>query len=611
MLLKAIFRNLLVRRRPGLAPDWQTRALVLRNSGKLDDAVRLCEQALAANPENTEAINFLAAGLLAAGRLDEGLDCLRRAAALAPSARSQKLLGDVLARAGNFENAISSYRAAIALEPNDAETWNTLAGLEIVAARYDDAEASCRAGLVISPRHAVLMQTLAGVLFEQARVEAAIETIRESLALQPDNPHAHSSLLRMLWYADGYDASTIFREHLEWAARHARPFENTVKPHQNRADPARRLRIGFVSPYLNKHAVTFFLESAIAHFDRKHVEVFFYADVAHPDAYSARLKQQGSHWRNTVSLDDAQLAQHVRDDAIDILVDLSGHTANNRLLVFARKPAPIQVNWLGFPSTTGMSSMDYRITDCYCDPPGMTERFNTETLVRLPGIYMAWRPPENMPVVAPLPALKNGFVTFGMFHSAFKITRTTALLWARILQHLPGARLRVLAVSGVAAERHIRRLFAECRINERQLEILPRLGFDDYLAAYGDVDIALDTFPYHGATTTCFALWMGLPVVALEGSTHASRADVSMLCNAGLQQLVAASADAYVDIAVRLAGNPVELAELRMNLRTMLSGAPNTDGAACARNIEEAFRTMWRTWCDNHTKKEVSAAAAP
>jgi predicted O-linked N-acetylglucosamine transferase (SPINDLY family) len=249
--------------------------------------------------------------------------------------------------------------------------------------------------------------------------------------------------------------------------------------------------------------------------------------------------------------------------------------------------------------------MGYRITDAWCDPPGMTEHLNSETLVRLPGIYMAWRPPDGTPAVAPLPALKNGYVTFGTFHSAFKISPAIAAWWARILERVPGSRLRVMAVSGVSAERHMREMFERCGVRAHQLEILPRLSFDDYLAAYAQVDIALDTFPYHGATTTCFSLWMGLPVVVLEGTSHASRADVSMLNNVGLPQLIGKTGDDYVDIAARLAEDLPKLAELRANLRGMMARSPNADGRACARNLERAFREMWVTWCNK------AAAAQP
>ena len=576
---------------------WIADTLRLQQQGAQQEVVARCEIALAREPDHVDVLKLLAAARLAQGGTADGIRHLRRANALAPSAKAHAHLGGILATIGEFDDAIACFRAAIALQPEFAEARNTLATLLKALSRYDEAEECCRAGLRNDARQAGLKHTLATVLFEQARVEEAIATLRESLALQPANAAAHSELLRMLSYSDTQEPAQIYREHLDWAARHARALENAAPPHPNNPDPARRLRVGFVSPYIHKHAVTFFLESIIEHHDRAQLDVFLYADVARLDDYSERLKAYGAHWRGTLGLGHEQFAQLVRDDAIDILVDLSGHTANNRLLAFARKPAPVQVNWLGFPSTTGMRSMDYRVTDDYCDPPGMTEHLNSEQLVRLPGIYMAWRPPDGTPAVAPLPALKNGYVTYGTFHSAFKITPTTAALWARILQRVPDSRLRVLAISGAAAEQHIRKLFSNCGVSARQLEILPRLKFDDYLAAYADVDIALDTFPYHGATTTCFSLWMGLPVVVLEGNTHASRADVSMLNNVGLPQLIAKTGEAYVDIAVKLAHELPQLAELRANLRGMMARSPNADGRACARNLERAFRKMWVTWC--------------
>ena len=576
---------------------WFAETLRLQQQRAHHEVVTRCRSALAREPDQVDVLNLLAAALLARGQTQEGIRHLTRAAALAPSAQTHAHLGDVLAATGDFDRAIANYRTALTLKPDKADAWSTLAALLKALARYDEAEECCYAGLRADAAHPALKHTLATVMFEQGRVEEAIATIRAALAFQPDNPAVHSELLRMLSYSDAQDPVDVFREHRAWAARHARAPEDAAPPHLNVADPARRLRAGFVSPYIHKHAVTFFLESVIEHHDRAQLEIFLYADVARPDDYSERLKQYGANWRSTIALNHAQLAQMIRDDAIDILIDLSGHTANNRLLAFARKPAPIQVNWLGFPSTTGLPGMDYRITDNYCDPPGMTEHLNTEKLVRLPGIYMAWRPPDGTPAVGPLPALANKYVTFGTFHSVFKISPTIARLWARILERVPQARLRILAVSGVAAERHMRCLFTGCGMDLRRVDFLPRLAFDDYLAAFQHVDIALDTFPYHGATTACFSLWMGLPVVVLEGTAHASRADVSMLSNVGLPQLVAKSGDEYVDVAARLAGDLPQLVRLRADLRDMMARSPNADGRLCARNLEHAFREMWVTWC--------------
>jgi predicted O-linked N-acetylglucosamine transferase (SPINDLY family) len=582
---------------------WIEETLRLQQQGSQQEAVARCEAALAHAPDQVDVLNLLAAALLTQGHAQEGIRHLRRATALAPSAKGHAHLGDVLAATGDFDGAIASYRAAVAQDADFADGWSTLAALLKALARYDEAEECSVAGLRAAPRDAALKHTLATVMFEQGRVEEAIATLRESVALEPANPAAHSELLRMLSYSDRQDPAEIFREHRAWAELHARALEEAAPPHRNDPDPARRLRVGFVSPYIHKHAVTFFLESVIEHHDRAQLEIFLYADVARPDDYSERLQAHGAHWRGTLDLDHAKLAQLVRDDSIDILVDLSGHTANNRLLAFARKAAPVQVNWLGFPSTTGLPGMDYRITDAWCDPPGMTEHLNSEKIVRLPGIYMAWRPPDGTPAVAPLPAATNGYVTFGTFHSAFKITPTIAALWARILQRVPGSRLRVLALSGAGAERHARELFVNCGMDPARLDLLPRLAFDEYLASFRHVDIALDTFPYHGATTTCFSLWMGLPVVVLEGTTHASRADVSMLNNVGLPQFVAKTGDEYVGIAARLAHDLPQLAELRANLRGMMARSPNADGRACARNLERAFRKMWVEWCEKTERR--------
>ena len=584
---------------------WIAETLRLQQQGSNQEVAARCETALAREPDHADVLNLLAAACLAQGKTREGILHLRHATAIAPTGKAHAHLGGLLATTGDLAGAVASYRAAVAQQPDLGHAWSSLAALLKMLTDYDEAEDCCLAGLRADANNAALKHTLATVMFEQGRVEAAIATMREALVLQPDNPAAHSELLRMLNYSDRQDPAGTFREHQAWAARHARTLEAAAPPHPNNQDPARRLRVGFVSPYIHKHAVTFFLESVIAHHDSAQMDIFLYADVAHIDDYSERLKAHGAHWRTTLNLDHAQFAQRVRDDAIDILVDLSGHTANNRLLAFARKPAPVQVNWLGFPSTTGMPSMDYRITDGYCDPPGMTEHLNSEQLIRLPGIYMAWRPPDSMPAVAPLPALTSDHVTFGTFHSAFKISPTIAALWARILQRVPNARLRVMAVSGERAAWHVRGLFTNCGVAENRLDILPRLPFDEYLAAFQHVDIALDTFPYHGATTTCFSLWMGLPVIVLEGSTHASRADVSMLANVGLPQLIAKTGDEYVDIAVRLAYDLPQLAQLRTDLRGMMTRSPNADGRTCARNLEHAFRRMWVAWCGRTATRQI------
>jgi len=582
----------------GGAERWLEQALELQASGRNEELAGLCRSLLERRPDDVEALQMLAAALCAGGRSLEAIAQLRRVTELAPhSGEARANLAGVLAAAGDADGALEAYRHAVRLRPGFAAAWNDQAALLRILGRYDEAEACCRQGLRAEARHAGLHHALSGALFEQGRVDEAIAAARASLALNPDAPAVHSDLVRMLNYADHPDPAAIFREHRAWGERHARALGEAASPHPNHPDPARRLRVGFVSPYFCKHAMTFFFESVVEHHDRDRMEIFLFADVAQPDEYSARLQRYGAIWRKTVGRSDEQLAAMVRADAIDILVDLSGHTPGNRLLAFARRPAPVQVTWNGYPNTTGMAAMDYRITDAYCDPPGTTEQLHSEKLARLPGIYMTWRPPADAPDPGPPPALESGRVTFGSFNSCFKVTPATVALWARILDAVPGSRLMLLTVSTSGAARRVRELFAARGIGPERLEILPRVTHEEFLAAHRRADIALDAFPYHGTTTTCFSLWMGLPVVALAGATHVSRVGVSMLTNLGLPQLVARDGDEYVAIARRLAADVPGLAALRAGLRERMLASPLTDGSSGARALESAFRQMWSAWC--------------
>jgi len=573
-------------------------ALRLQQAGQHAGAERLARAALGARPDDRDALNVLAAALCAQGRSREGIACLRRVTELDPAAAGASAnLAAVLAATGDAEAAIEHFRRALALRPDFAECAERLAGLLKMLARYDEAEACARGALAAGCDSAGLRHALAGALFEQGRVGEAIAEARSALALNPALPAAHSDLVRMLNYAQAPDPDAIYREHVAWAERHARPLERAAAAHTNVPDPTRKLRVGFVSPYFRRHAMNFFFESMAEFLDRGRFEMVLYADVAQPDDYSARLKRYGAVWRSTVGASDEALANMVREDAVDILVDLSGHTPGNRLLAFARRPAPVQVTWNGYPNTTGMKSMDVRVTDAYCDPPGKTGHLHAERLMHLPRTYMTWRPPQDAPAVAPLPALASSRVTFGSFNSCFKVTPAVVAAWARILAAVPGSRLMLVTVGAGAAERRIRDLFAAHGIGARRLEILPRLAHDEFLAAHARADVALDTFPYHGTTTTCFSLWMGLPVVTLAGATHVSRVGVSILTNVGLPEFVARDADDYVGAAARLATDLPGLAALRAGMRARMLASPLTDGRAGARALQSAIRGMWAAWC--------------
>ena len=577
--------------------QWRTEALHLHERGRHRETEALCRRVLEREPDDVDALNFLAAALLSLGEGRAGTAYLRRAAELTRSATAWARLGAVLAATGDADGAIAGYERALALEPTLADASLALAGLLKATGRYDAAEACCRGALAAGGKSAAVEQILASVLFEQGRVDEALGAIRSALALDDRDAGAHSALLRMLNYADGQEPLAVAREHRAWGEKHARGLERSAPPHHNPRAPSRKLRIGYVSPYFRKHAVTFFLETVIEHHDRDRFELILYADVVQPDEYSARLQAHGAAWRATAGLSDEALAKLVRGDAVDILVDLSGHTPGNRLLAFARRPAPVQATWNGYPNTTGMQAMDYRITDAHCDPPGETEHLHSEALLRLRPIYMAWRPPADAPEPGPPPSLASGRTTFGSFNSCYKLTPCLVAMWARILARVPESRLLLLTIDGAEARERLQCLFARHGVDAQRLDIRPRVSHADFLATHREVDIALDAFPYHGTTTTCFSLWMGLPVVTLAGRVHASRVGVTLLENLGMPQWIARDADDYVEIAARLAADRPHLARTRAALRGMLGQSPIADGRTCARSLETAYRSMWAQRC--------------
>ena len=590
-LLKKIFRDT-----PAQDRDWRARATAFQHAARFEEAAAVCEARLKREPADAEALQALAAAFFGQGRSAEGLATLQKAAAAAPhDAGLHATLGRVWAAMGQIDAALASYREALALRPDLGATADDLAGLLKAKGLYDEAEDCSRTALAASGESAHRRHALAAALFEQGRVDEAIGELKVSLALDENAPDVESDLVRALNYVA--DPDTVFEAHRAWGLRHASPLTATALPHTNARDPKRRLRVGYVSPYFRKHAVTFFLEPAVEHRDRESFDVVLYADVARPDDYSERLKAHGVEWRSTVGAGDAAVAGMVREDMIDILVDLSGHTPGQRLLAFARRPAPVQVTWMGYPNSTGMTAVDYRIGDARCDPPGMTERHYTERLVRLPEIYLSWQPPPDAPDPGPLPALATGRVTFGSFNSCYKITDATVELWSRILREVPESRLLLFAVPPGRAQDLLRERFAALAIAAGRIEFRPRVSLEAFMEAHREVDIALDCFPYHGTTTTCSTLWMGVPLVCLAGSAHVSRVGVTMLSSVGLENLAVSTQDEYVTAACRLARDLDALAAIRGSLRERMRRSPLTNGPAFAQALDAAYRAMWESWC--------------
>ena len=378
--------------------------------------------------------------------------------------------------------------------------------------------------------------------------------------------------------------------------RPCRAFGKFIQPHPNDRSPDRRLRVGYVSPNFGNHPVGRFLLPLLESHDRTSFETFCYASVDIPDAMTDRCRTHADVWRDVHQLSDEQLANTIRQDQIDILVDLTMHMGNNRLLVFARKPAPVQVTYLAYCGTTGLSTMDYRLTDPYLDPPGEVEGFYSEQSVRLPETYWCYRPAIETPPVHALPALTVGRVSFGSLNNFCKVTPPVLATWSRLLQAVPGARLLLHARTGSHRDR-VRRFLTEQGVLAERVVFIDFQPMTEYFDVYEQVDVALDPFPYGGGTTTCDALWMGVPVVSLAGPRAVGRGGLSILSNLGLSDWVAHDAEQYVQIAVGLVSDLLRLSNIRATLRQRMQSSVLMDAPRFARNIEAAYREMWRRWC--------------
>ncbi|HXW23410.1 MAG TPA: tetratricopeptide repeat protein, partial [Xanthobacteraceae bacterium] len=523
-------------------------------------------------------------------------------------------LGLVLAALGRNKEAEASYRRGFKLKPNSVDGYNNLGVLLESVGRFDEAEASYRRAIEIAPAVPHVHNNLGVLLKESGRLAEALAVHRYTVELDPHLPAGRSNLLYTLNYDETVSPQALYAEHAAWGASEGARFPTAGARFANAPEPGRRLRVGYVSGDFRHHSAAFFFAPLLEAHDRAAVEVFLYANDDRADAMTARIKARADHWVPIHPLSDELAAARIREDAIDILIDLSGHTSRNRMMLFARKPAPIAVTWLGYPNTTGLPAIDYRLTDKVADPPGDADALNSERLVRLEPGFLCYRAPEDAGAVAPLPARANGHVTFGSFNNVAKLSPATIALWARLLHEVPGARLLLKASQFKDRETRARTAaaFAAAGVGADRLTILPpEPATAAHLATYARVDIALDPLPYNGTATTCEALWMGVPVVTLRGDRHAARVGASILSMAGLDRLIAATPDEYVAKAVGLARDRDGLAALRASLRERLRASPLGDGAGFARAVEAAYRTMWRDWCAVQHEPAAGAQTHP
>jgi predicted O-linked N-acetylglucosamine transferase (SPINDLY family) len=564
--------------------------------GQPAEAARAYRKSLDLKPGRPDIVNRLGLALGLSGQPDDAILCFRNGLAVAP--RDLALLnnlGNALRAQGRFDEAASHFRKALEFAPTSAETYNNLGVLLLEQGRLDEAETCLRKALDFKRDYAETYRNLGNLLYKRERFDEAIAHYQKSLALQPD-ARGTSTLLTWLHYSQHHTDDDI----LAVARNYGTLVEPPLPPRvfSNRPSPNRRLRIGYVSADFRTHPVGFFLERVLKAHDPAVVEIFCYSNTDFADEVTERLQQAAHHWRNIVTASDRDAAALIEDDAIDILVDLAGHTDGTRLSLFALQPAPVQVTWLGFYGTTGLSRIDYILADRFVAPPDEVSHF-TEQPWRLPGCYLCYSPhPFDIPV-GTFPAIANGFVTFGSFNKRLKISDDTMAAWAKILRQVEGSRLFLKNTSMANADSRARLTaqFADLGIAADRLILEGHSPVAEGLAAYNRVDIALDPFPFGGGTTTADTLWMGVPLVALKGARWVGRMSHSIMAALNLEEWVADNTDDYVALACRLAAELPGQPQLRGELRARVENSAFCDGASFTRGLEEAYRGMWHNWC--------------
>ncbi len=592
-----------------LKPDFLAARLnagnVWQDLGNLDAAVACYGRVLEQDPNFAEAHNNLGNVWKSQGKLDQALGGYRCALELNPLLVQAHLnCGNIHREQGRLDEAQVAYQRALELDPGYPEAHLNLGNLYRELGRLEQAVASYQRALELRPSFPEACNNLGNVWKDLGQLEAAVASYQRALELKPGYRAAHSNLLCAFQYRADVTLQELAKASAEYDRRHAEPLRVVPSPvFQNSRNPARRLRLGFVSPDFGQHPVGFFLIGALENLDPTQFETVCYSDRVLHDSWTGRFQAASRRWREVAGLSDAELADQIRRDEIDILFDLAGHTDRNRLLLFARKPAPIQISWIGHEGTTGLQAMDAILADWHTIPSGR-EPWYRERVLRLPRGYVCWEPPANAPEVGPLPALKAGFIRFGSLNNPAKVTPSVVELWAKVLHRVPNSRL-LLKYRGFGEElarSHYRRLFEGQGIDAACIEFEPGTAYPGHLAAYQRMDIALDPFPFGGAVTTCDALWMGVPVITCPGETFASRHGLSHLASAGLTETIAGSFAEYVAIAAALAADLPVLSRLRAGLRDRVANSPLCDGTSLARDLGQVLREVWAEWCSEPAK---------
>jgi predicted O-linked N-acetylglucosamine transferase (SPINDLY family) len=564
------------------------------------EAVEYLARALRHHPKDPLVHTNLGIALESVGRTAEAIQAHATAISLEPNVATYYYnLGISLQRFLRFPEAVEAFAKAVELDPNEADFRNNLGGALRSVGRLDDAIECYRKTSELRPGSPMGLNNLGNAAKDIGQLDDAINYYDQALALEPECTFHHSNRVYVMYFHPRFSAQEILAEHRRWNEIHARPLANSFHSHQNTPEPERRLRIGYVSSDFREHVVGQNMFPLLANHDRENFEIFCYATVDNPDALTRQFQGIAHSWRNLRGITDEKTARIIHRDRIDILVDLSLHMSGNRLLVFARKPAPIQVTFAGYPGGTGMDAIDYRLSDVYLDPPEFDAHY-VEKTIRLPDSFWCYDPvamgvARGFPLNPP-PASKNGFVTFGSLNNFCKVNDGVIALWSKVLAGVENSRLSLISPQGSTRKR-LADQFSREGIDPSRVKFLDRQDHDLYFKLYYDIDISLDTLPYNGHTTNLDSLWMGVPFVTMLGKTIVGRAGWSQLSNLKCTELAAKTPEEFVRIAVNLAKDLPRLTDLRATLRQRILESPLCDTKKFARSIEAAYRLMWREWC--------------
>ena len=601
------------------------------DAGKLSEAESICRQILGVQPSHLDALNLLAVSVSVKGHNEAAIELINKAISMNPlaamyysnlavfqnnlgqydaaieSAReairlrpdfpdAYYNLGNAFRDKGDLDSAAEQYRKALNINPTYVMAHHELGSILVLQGKLSQAIDVFQQALKIKPDYANAQYSLGNAFKDMGRIDEAIDAMRAAMQLRPDIPLYHSMMILTMHLRVDGDTRAIRDELKEWNRRHAEPLKRLILPHTNDRNPERRLRIGYVSAEFREHVVGWNLLPLLNEHNHKQFEIFCYSSVTRLDEMTKRIQSATNVWRNIAGIGDQQAAQMIRDDKIDILVDLALHTLSNRLRIFALKPAPVQLTWLGYVGSTGMDTIDYRFSDPYLDPEGTDLSVYSEQTVKLPETYWCYSPGGEAPEIGPAPAIAAGYVTFGSMNNFAKVSDPAAELWMQLLGAVPNSRLLIYAHTGSHRDA-VQQRFVQAGILPERLEFIGRQPWTDYMNTYNRIDISLDPFPYNGGITTCDSLFMGVPVITLSGPTAFGRAGTSLLTNVGLTELIARTPEEYVQIAAKLAADLPRLTELRRILRQKMKDSPLMDAKRFARHVEAAYRDMWRKYC--------------